>query len=904
MFYVGTEDGFSVFDPLAIELDSVAPEIIFTGFGLFSRMLQAEEERALFGAPVFEASRITLPYDQNALSFDFIGFHYAEPEGIRYQSKMEGLDFAWNDLGNRRKVSYPGLPPGSYTLQVRAANADGIWSEPVSMGVGIRPPWWQSTAAYLIFASLLLTGLWLLRRMEMRRKEKELAFEQDKLAQEQRVTGRLRELDRLKDQFLANTSHELRTPLHGIIGITESLYDSLEKKSADDLRQNLGMIMTSGRRLASLVNDLLDFSRVKNKDIQLQLKSVDLYATAEIVLHACRPLISSRSVELINEVPEGTPLVLADDNRLQQILFNLVGNAIKFTAKGHVKVGSCREKPRHGSLDLHPEAGRETPREATEPDTSDALKIYVQDTGIGIPADKQELIFRSFEQADGATAREYGGTGLGLNITKQLVELHGGKIWVESEPGKGATFFFTLPISHQPTQLPSAPLNPLPNVAPTLLSDFKLAIPLAPSAEDRIRILIVDDEPINHQVLRNFFSEDEFILTSVMGGEEAMEAIELGARFDLVLLDVMMPRITGFEVCKKIREKYLSSELPVIMVTAKNQIQDLVEGLSVGANDYISKPFSKDEFLARVKTQLDLHRINSVTGKFVPSEFLRSLGRDRITEVLLGDFTERNVTVLFSDIRDYTALAETMTPEENYHFVNTFNARMGPIIRRHGGFINQYLGDGIMAIFPERPLDGLQAAIAFQKGLQEYNQERASAGQKMLRVGIGIHSGPLIMGIIGDEERLDATTISDTVNITSRIESLTKYYGVNILISEVSLNQIKEAAVASNGEIPSGFRYLGKVRVKGRREPIGICECFEGDSPEMAEMKSHTSSRFSIGMQFFFNSAFPEASSAFKEVLKINPGDEVARFFLNKAVYYIQHGVPERWTGVDEMERK
>src|SRR5207249_1583755 len=175
-------------------------------------------------------------------------------------------------------------------------------------------------------------------------------------------------------------------------------------------------------------------------------------------------------------------------------------------------------------------------------------------------------------------------------------------------------------------------------------------------------------------------------------------------------------------------------------------------------------------------------RIHEVTKKFVPNEFIRSLGKDAITDVRLGDQVEKIVTVLFTDIRDFTTLSEKMTPEENFHFVSSFNARLGPIIRSNRGFINQYLGDSIMAIFPENPEDALHAAINMQRAIQELNKERIAKGLPVIKAGIGMHTGPLIMGITGDESRMDAATISDTVNTASRIESLTKYYKSPLLL--------------------------------------------------------------------------------------------------------------------------
>jgi class 3 adenylate cyclase len=376
----------------------------------------------------------------------------------------------------------------------------------------------------------------------------------------------------------------------------------------------------------------------------------------------------------------------------------------------------------------------------------------------------------------------------------------------------------------------------------------------------------------------------------------------------------MMPRISGYEVCRRIREKYLASELPIIMVTAKNQVQDLVQGLGYGANDYLAKPFSREEFLARVKTQLNLHRINATTGKFVPNEFLRALGRESITEVVLGDQAQREVTILFTDVRDYTSLAEAMTPEENFKFVNALFSRMGPVIRRHGGFVNQYLGDAIMAIFPGSPQDGLQAAVAMQQALTKYNEQRKAKGRQVIRMGIGLHTGSLAMGIIGDEKRMDAATIADSVNTAARIEGLTKHYGVSILLSEDSLGKLDpDSHRDGNGKSEGGeiteqsifnLRYLGKVQVKGRREPVGIYECFDGDAPEIIAEKLQTKPDFEKGLAHFLARDFPEAVGAFNGVLKVNKEDHPARLFLNKSSRLTVEGVPDDWTGVEMMDLK
>ncbi len=290
-------------------------------------------------------------------------------------------------------------------------------------------------------------------------------------------------------------------------------------------------------------------------------------------------------------------------------------------------------------------------------------------------------------------------------------------------------------------------------------------------------------------------------------------------------------------------------------------------------------------------------QINQAISRFVPNEFLAALGKTNITQINLGDNTEKEVTVFFSDIRSYTSLSEQMTPSENFRFVNAYNARMGPIIQQKNGFVNQYLGDGIMAIFPDSPTDALWAAIQMQQILQNYNQQRIQEGKKAIQVGMGMHTGSLIMGITGDKNRLDATTISDSVNSASRIENLTKYYGANILLSEACLKKMDDQTTFK-------LRYLGQVQVKGKQEALKIYECFDGDLPEMIDLKLATLADFEKGVELYFKQTFNEAHSIFKNVLRQHPADLTAKLFLTKAKWLMETEVTEDWTGVELMEKQ
>ncbi len=395
----------------------------------------------------------------------------------------------------------------------------------------------------------------------------------------------LKLLDKLKDEFLANTSHELRTPLNGIIGIAESLIDGVAGKMPQLVSTNLTMIVTSGRRLANLVNDILDFSQLKQKDIALQLKPLSVRELVEIVIMLSNPLKGKKSLELINAIPDNLPPAYADENRVQQILSNLIGNAIKFTESGTVTISAQAY--------------------------ADHLTIIILDTGIGIAPDKLESIFGAFEQAEGSTSRDYGGTGLGLAVTKKLVSLHGGKIWVESKLGEGSRFIFTLQIAEDEAESILEKSSLLTNKI--LVADNATnAIETLPSpSADQYKVLIVDDEPVNLQVLVNHLSLKNYAVTVANSGPEALALLEKGFKPDIILLDVMMPKMTGYEVVQKIRETWDMNELPTLLLTAKNQISDLVVGLDAGANDYLTKPVSKDELLARLKTHLNLKQLKS-----------------------------------------------------------------------------------------------------------------------------------------------------------------------------------------------------------------------------------------------------------------------------------------------------
>lgn len=423
------------------------------------------------------------------------------------------------------------------------------------------------------------------------------------------IIEKLQKFDRMKDDFLANTSHELRTPLNGIIGLADILLDGGGGEVNEKQKSLLELIVLSGNRLDRLVNDILDFAKIKNKELSLRWQPVDLYSIVEIVLQTLTPLLSAKPVQFENKIDQSIPMVYGDENRIEQIITNLISNAIKFTHKGKITITAQEDSIKH------------------------ILEVSVSDTGIGIPEDKQELIFQSFIQVDPSISRGYSGTGLGLSITKQLVELHTGRIWVSSTLGEGSCFTFTLPLHDKqlhdeaeaerkeaPLTMDDESLHLKQKISslvdtsqsfsnqdhPWMIS--KKTDPSAGDVKEEPVVLVVDDELINREVVSNHLQMAGYKVRTACDGYEALEILKNENLPDVVLLDIMMPKLSGYEVGKIIRERYSLSELPILMLTAKTQQNDIITGLKAGANDYLTKPFDKQELLVRVETMFSLKK--------------------------------------------------------------------------------------------------------------------------------------------------------------------------------------------------------------------------------------------------------------------------------------------------------
>ncbi|MGG4145801.1 ATP-binding protein [Paenibacillus algorifonticola] len=428
----------------------------------------------------------------------------------------------------------------------------------------------------LIFAFICFASFWFKQFLQTRTNLEQLAL-------------KLQKADKAKDEFLANTSHELRNPLHGMINMAQTVLENTTTSISEASKNNLMLLITVGRRMSLLLNDLLDVTRLKDRDIHLNKESVRLQNIISGVFDMLRYLTEDKPVRLEMNIPRSFPKIIADENRLIQILFNLIHNAIKFTNEGIVSV--------------HAEA------------IGDKAYIHIQDSGVGIDADVQRTIFQAYEQGDSSMTAMSGGIGLGLSICRQLVELHRGKLTVHSVPGKGSTFTFTMLLdSHSAADEPEFILPSATEAAVSAKSFIAADSQLlrldqrkaaSESEQNKATVLAVDDDPVNLKILFNLLDSEVYEVTTVTSGKEALKLLET-KEWDLIIADVMMPHMSGYELTQTIRKRFSVSELPILLLTARSRPEDVNTGFMAGANDYVTKPVDAMELKSRVQALTDL----------------------------------------------------------------------------------------------------------------------------------------------------------------------------------------------------------------------------------------------------------------------------------------------------------
>ena len=565
----GGINGFNLFKSKDIKSNTALSNVVFTGLQVYNQDVLPDvslKNTKLLDQSITTTEKIVLKHSMNVFSIDFAALNYLIPDKIKYKYKLEGFNQEWLSLNNTQpKVSYTSLNAGDYVLKVKASNNDGVWNEEyAALKITVLPPFYATPWAFVFYGVIIILLLVYYRYSMLRKERMKFTLEQERLQARQN-----HEMDEMKLRFLTNVSHEFRTPLTLIITPLQRLLEQVKSEKDQKL---LEVIDRNARNLLGLVNQLLDFRKLELHGMRYHPSYGNIVAFLSKVMENFEEAFRKKNIEFVflHEVDQF--MLNFDSDKLQKVMMNLFSNALKFT-------------PEKGIVTLKLSVDKK----------EDLVHISVTDTGIGIKKEDLNNIFDRFYQAENNKKLGLSGSGIGLNLAHEMVQLHNGTIRVESEEGAGATFTVSLPVESvvsEKAEVHDKPLNDQSEIEPD--REHK-------SKEKPVVLLVEDNEDF-----RTFMKEtldDDFVIHEAADGQLGYDKVH-NVLPDLIISDVMMPNMDGLELCKKLREDIRTSHIPLILLTARTADEDKIKGLEIGADDYITKPFNMELLLLRVNNLL------------------------------------------------------------------------------------------------------------------------------------------------------------------------------------------------------------------------------------------------------------------------------------------------------------
>lgn len=701
-------------------------------FSALVRRVTMKNDSVIYGG-AGTASATAIAFANNALRFEYSAPTFDHVAATRYQYFLEGFEAHWSDWTTETKKEYTNLSEGEYRFHVRAKNVYAQLSRDGVFAFKIFPPWyraWWAYGIYLLFAGVAVYGLVLWRVQALHKRAQQLeatiaertaqVVEQKNRLEEQ--SHQLQEMDRVKSRFFANISHEFRTPLTLILGPLERVLQGAEKhNSLDDAR----MMHRNAANLLRLVNQLLDLAKLEAGKLRLQARAGDLVECLKSCIASFDSLARAKKIVLRFDSPHETLPAWFNRMQLEEVFYNVLSNALKFTPEGgEVGVQLAVNEERRA------EGGELGAKLLSAPSAMRYAVVSFKDTGLGIPANKLPHVFERFYQANGASgaAQAQSGTGIGLALVKELVELHYGKVEIKSAEGKGTEVVIQLPLGRehlQAEEVVAAVTGDAKIEDRGLMIDDRATSNqhqessiehLASSNEqpttDTTIILLVEDNADMRDYIRRQLASDYKIVEAQHGREGVEQALAIIP--DLVISDVMMPEMDGFALCDRLKADERTSHIPIILLTAKAEREDRLEGLQTGADDYLTKPFDARELQLRVKNAIASRR--RLQERFKKQMLLRpsEINVASVDEI----FLQKAVAAVEAHIED-----ESFTPEDLAHEVGMSRAQF---YRKLRALTNQPAGNFIRSIRLERAADLLKqgagniAEVAYRVGFSSH----------------------------------------------------------------------------------------------------------------------------------------------------------------------------------------